>query len=83
MPRVFLVKKTSSTSGKKNWNEVPDCVRGDIYTPGECYRRRGRGKKGGGGVRKLLKLYLNVCGFVHKVKITMQTIFDGFMFINS
>lgn len=36
MPRVFLVKKTSSTSGKRNWNEVPDCARGDVYTPGEC-----------------------------------------------
>lgn len=36
MPRVFLVKKTSSTSGKKKWNEIPDCARGDIYTPGEC-----------------------------------------------
>ncbi|KAG7321461.1 hypothetical protein KOW79_015876 [Hemibagrus wyckioides] len=33
MPRVFLVKKTSTTSGKRNWNEVPDCARGDIYTP--------------------------------------------------
>ncbi|KAI5622410.1 putative transcription factor Ovo-like 1, partial [Silurus asotus] len=33
MPRVFLVKKTNTTSGKRNWNEVPDCVRGDIYTP--------------------------------------------------
>ncbi|KAI5096644.1 putative transcription factor Ovo-like 1 [Silurus meridionalis] len=29
MPRVFLVKKTNTTSGKRNWNEVPDCV----YTP--------------------------------------------------
>ncbi|KAM9451400.1 putative transcription factor Ovo-like 1 [Clarias gariepinus] len=33
MPRAFLVKKTSTTSGKRNWNEVPDCVRGDMYTP--------------------------------------------------
>ncbi|KAF4077418.1 hypothetical protein AMELA_G00207830 [Ameiurus melas] len=33
MPRVFLVKNTSSTSGKKKWNEIPDCARGDIYTP--------------------------------------------------
>ncbi|KAG5260951.1 hypothetical protein AALO_G00298330 [Alosa alosa] len=33
MPRAFLVKKSSNSSGKRNWSELPDHERGDIYIP--------------------------------------------------
>ncbi|KAJ8338071.1 hypothetical protein SKAU_G00370370 [Synaphobranchus kaupii] len=33
MPRAFLVKKASVSPGKRNWSEVPDHERGDIYIP--------------------------------------------------
>ncbi|KAG9346446.1 hypothetical protein JZ751_006757 [Albula glossodonta] len=33
MPRAFLVKKPSVSPGKRNWSEVPDHERGDIYIP--------------------------------------------------
>ncbi|CAH2324979.1 transcription factor Ovo-like 1 [Pelobates cultripes] len=33
MPRAFLVKKSSLTSGKKKWGEVPDENRGDMFIP--------------------------------------------------
>ncbi|XP_036404490.1 putative transcription factor Ovo-like 1 [Megalops cyprinoides] len=33
MPRAFLVKKSSVSPGKRNWSEVPDHERGDIYIP--------------------------------------------------
>lgn len=33
MPRAFLVKKMNITNGKKNWSQLPDSVRGDIYIP--------------------------------------------------
>ncbi|XP_010901158.1 putative transcription factor Ovo-like 1a [Esox lucius] len=33
MPRAFLVKKTRYSPGKRNWSELPDHERGDIYIP--------------------------------------------------
>ncbi|XP_037335947.2 putative transcription factor Ovo-like 1a [Pungitius pungitius] len=33
MPRAFLVKKTNVSPGKRNWSEVPDHERGDVYVP--------------------------------------------------
>ncbi|XP_064185163.1 putative transcription factor Ovo-like 1a [Anguilla rostrata] len=33
MPRAFLVKKSSVSPGKRNWSQVPDHERGDIYIP--------------------------------------------------
>ncbi|XP_056156675.1 putative transcription factor Ovo-like 1a [Lampris incognitus] len=33
MPRAFLVKKTSVSPGKRNWSELPDHERGDVYVP--------------------------------------------------
>ncbi|XP_076027763.1 putative transcription factor Ovo-like 1a [Genypterus blacodes] len=33
MPRAFLVKKTSVSPGKRNWSELPDHERGDVYIP--------------------------------------------------
>ncbi|KAL2079726.1 hypothetical protein ACEWY4_025470 [Coilia grayii] len=33
MPRAFLVKKASISPGKRNWSEVADHERGDIYIP--------------------------------------------------
>ncbi|XP_018408380.1 PREDICTED: putative transcription factor Ovo-like 1 [Nanorana parkeri] len=33
MPRAFLVKKSSLKSGKRNWGEVPDEDRGELYIP--------------------------------------------------
>ncbi|XP_056587578.1 putative transcription factor Ovo-like 1 [Triplophysa dalaica] len=33
MPRAFLVKKVNITNAKKNWSQLPDSVRGDIYIP--------------------------------------------------
>lgn len=35
MPRAFLVKKTGNSPGKRNWSDLPDHERGDIYIPGE------------------------------------------------
>ena len=35
MPRAFLVKKTGVSPGKRNWSEVSDHERGDVYIPGE------------------------------------------------
>lgn len=37
MPRAFLVKKMNITNAKKNWSQLPDSVRGDIYIPCECH----------------------------------------------
>lgn len=34
MPRAFLVKKSSVSPSKRNWSELPDHERGDIYIPG-------------------------------------------------
>lgn len=31
MPRAFLVKKSNISPGKRNWSELPDHERGDIY----------------------------------------------------
>lgn len=36
MPRAFLVKKSNVSPGKRNWSELPDHERGDVYIPGEC-----------------------------------------------
>uniref|UniRef100_A0A8C6WN70 Ovo-like zinc finger 1a n=1 Tax=Neogobius melanostomus TaxID=47308 RepID=A0A8C6WN70_9GOBI len=33
MPRAFLVKKNNVSPGKRNWSEVPDHERGDVYIP--------------------------------------------------
>uniref|UniRef100_G3Q4P0 Ovo-like zinc finger 1a n=1 Tax=Gasterosteus aculeatus TaxID=69293 RepID=G3Q4P0_GASAC len=33
MPRTFLVKKSNVSPGKRNWSEVPDHERGDVYVP--------------------------------------------------
>ncbi|XP_059363535.1 putative transcription factor Ovo-like 1 [Carassius carassius] len=33
MPRAFLVKKTWNSLGKRNWSDLPDHERGDIYIP--------------------------------------------------
>ncbi|NXW94271.1 OVOL2 factor, partial [Alopecoenas beccarii] len=33
MPRAFLVKKPSVASAKRNWSELPDEQRGEIYVP--------------------------------------------------
>uniref|UniRef100_UPI003AAD3B88 putative transcription factor Ovo-like 1a n=1 Tax=Centroberyx gerrardi TaxID=166262 RepID=UPI003AAD3B88 len=33
MPRAFLVKKASVSPGKRNWSELPDHERGDVYIP--------------------------------------------------
>lgn len=33
MPRAFLVKKASVSPGKRNWSELPDHERGDVYVP--------------------------------------------------
>ncbi|KAJ8275455.1 hypothetical protein COCON_G00072070 [Conger conger] len=33
MPRAFLVKKTNISPGRRNWGQVPDHERGEIYIP--------------------------------------------------
>lgn len=33
MPRAFLVKKPSVASAKRNWSELPDEQRAEIYVP--------------------------------------------------
>ncbi|XP_068164496.1 putative transcription factor Ovo-like 1a [Antennarius striatus] len=33
MPRAFLVKKANVSPGKRNWSELPDHKRGDVYIP--------------------------------------------------
>ncbi|XP_051920411.1 putative transcription factor Ovo-like 1a isoform X1 [Hippocampus zosterae] len=33
MPRAFLVKKANVSPGKRNWSEVADHERGDVYIP--------------------------------------------------
>lgn len=33
MPRAFLVKKANVSPGKRNWSEIPDHKRGDVYIP--------------------------------------------------
>lgn len=39
MPRAFLVKKPCVSTCKRNWSELPDEQRGEIYVPGAA---RGR-----------------------------------------
>lgn len=41
MPRAFLVKKPCVSTCKRNWSELPDEERGEIYVPGEAPRGRG------------------------------------------
>uniref|UniRef100_G3Q4P3 Ovo-like zinc finger 1a n=1 Tax=Gasterosteus aculeatus TaxID=69293 RepID=G3Q4P3_GASAC len=50
MPRTFLVKKSNVSPGKRNWSEVPDHERGDVYVPAPCWAGRGarRPQRGGG-----------------------------------
>jgi hypothetical protein len=57
MPRAFLVKKPCVSTCKRNWSELPDEERGEIYVPGEAPgaracggRRAGRGDAGFGGL---------------------------------
>ncbi|KAJ7307411.1 hypothetical protein JRQ81_009428 [Phrynocephalus forsythii] len=33
MPRAFLVKKSCVSTGQRNWSELPDEERGEIYVP--------------------------------------------------
>lgn len=57
MPRAFLVKKPCVSTCKRNWSELPDEERGEIYVPGEARpaappslrRPRGRGRGPGQG----------------------------------
>lgn len=37
MPRAFLVKKPCVSTCKRNWSELPDEERGEIYVPGEAW----------------------------------------------
>lgn len=57
MPRAFLVKKPCVSTCKRNWSELPDEERGEIYVPGETPARGGprvpaalrpRQRRGGG-----------------------------------
>ncbi|XP_068779705.1 putative transcription factor Ovo-like 1 [Struthio camelus] len=36
MPRAFLVKKPCVATAKRNWSELPDEQRADIYVPSTC-----------------------------------------------
>lgn len=40
MPRAFLVKKPCVSTCKRNWSELPDEERGEIYVPGEAPGQR-------------------------------------------
>lgn len=54
MPRAFLVKKPCVSTCKRNWSELPDEERGEIYVPGEApaaLGARGGGKAGRGDER--------------------------------
>lgn len=46
MPRAFLVKKPCVSTCKRNWSELPDEERGEIYVPGEAPRSPGAGRAG-------------------------------------
>lgn len=46
MPRAFLVKKPCVSTCKRNWSELPDEERGEIYVPGEAARAPGAGRAG-------------------------------------
>ncbi|XP_077445917.1 putative transcription factor Ovo-like 1a [Stigmatopora argus] len=37
MPRAFLVKKANVSPGKRNWSELPDHERGDVYIPASIF----------------------------------------------
>lgn len=39
MPRAFLVKKANVSPGKRNWSELPDHERGDVYIPVSIFPR--------------------------------------------
>ncbi|XP_029943956.1 putative transcription factor Ovo-like 1a [Salarias fasciatus] len=39
MPRAFLVKKANVSPGKRNWSELPDNERGDVYIPVSIFPR--------------------------------------------
>lgn len=45
MPRAFLVKKPCVSTCKRNWSELPDEERGEIYVPGEAPARKPRGPR--------------------------------------
>lgn len=73
MPRAFLVKKANISPGKRNWSELPDHERGDVYIPGEstavmshfccCLKRK---RNVGDSVYGLVfgRLYARICGFL-------------------
>ncbi|KAJ3584928.1 hypothetical protein NHX12_013651 [Muraenolepis orangiensis] len=44
MPRAFLIKKTGVSPGKRNWSEVSDHERGDVYVPGSFFPQACWGK---------------------------------------
>lgn len=46
MPRAFLVKKPCVSTCKRNWSELPDEERGEIYVPGEAPRAPRAGRAG-------------------------------------
>lgn len=48
MPRAFLVKKPCVSTCKRNWSELPDEERGEIYVPGEAAGARGAGGRRAG-----------------------------------
>uniref|UniRef100_A0A3P9PNH0 Ovo-like zinc finger 1a n=1 Tax=Poecilia reticulata TaxID=8081 RepID=A0A3P9PNH0_POERE len=41
MPRAFLVKKANVSPGKRNWSELPDHERGDVYIPVSIFPNSG------------------------------------------
>lgn len=51
MPRAFLVKKPCVSTCKRNWSELPDEERGEIYVPGEAPgpNEQAAGPRRGGG----------------------------------
>lgn len=54
MPRAFLVKKPCVSTCKRNWSELPDEERGEIYVPGEAPRAPGgRGARTSGRRRSV------------------------------
>lgn len=73
MPRAFLVKKANVSPGKRNWSELPDHERGDVYVPGEstavmshfccCLKSK---RNVGDSVYGLVfgRLYARICGFL-------------------
>lgn len=74
MPRAFLVKKANVSPGKRNWSELPDHERGDVYIPGEstavmshfccCLKRKRNVGDSVYGLVVFGRLYARICGFL-------------------